>query len=48
MMHASITTDVMGRFRHYGILDISELEETIATGKDQDGKAAKEEKILQR
>lgn len=27
--HYSITTDVMARFQHYSVLDISELEQTM-------------------
>lgn len=46
--HYSITTDVMSRFQHFGVLDVSELEQTIATGVDADGKSIKEEKMLQR
>jgi hypothetical protein len=48
MMHTSITSDLMGRFQHYGILDISELEQTIATGSDGDGKTVSEAKMVQR
>lgn len=47
-MHYSITTDVMSRFQHYGVLDISELEQTMATGVDGDAKSVKEDKMLQR
>ncbi|GAB5030940.1 sec1-like family protein [Nannochloropsis oceanica] len=46
-MHYSITTDVMARFQHFGVLDLSELEQTLATGVDGDGRSVKEEKMLQ-
>lgn len=44
--HYSITTEAMARFQHLGVLDMSELEQTMATGVDADGKGAKEEKML--
>lgn len=45
--HYNITTDVMARFQQQGVLDVSELEQTMATGVDGDGRAAKEEKMVQ-
>jgi hypothetical protein len=45
--HYSITTDVMARFQQSNVLDMSELEQTMATGVDGDGKSAKEERMLQ-
>lgn len=45
--HYSITTEVMARFQQGGVLELSELEQTMATGVDADGKAAREEKMLQ-
>jgi hypothetical protein len=47
-MHYSITTDAMVQFQHLGVLDLSELEQTLATGVDADGRSVKEEKMLQR
>jgi hypothetical protein len=47
-MYYSLTTDLMARFQREDILEISELEQTLATGVDSDGRSVKEDKMLQR
>lgn len=46
--HYSITAEVLARFTHLGGVEMAELEQSMSTGADADGRSTKEEKLLQR
>lgn len=46
--HLHIATDCMDKFQQQGLLDLADIEQTLATGKDEDGRSPKLSETISR
>mmetsp|Transcript_2540 Transcript_2540/g.6878 ORF Transcript_2540/g.6878 Transcript_2540/m.6878 type:complete len:721 (-) Transcript_2540:90-2252(-) len=46
--HMNISHECMGKFNQGGLLDLAEIEQTLATGKDDEGRAPKMSEMISR